>query len=358
MILATKTAAIARSPRFAIALAAAALVVGTAPARAADAAEPAVHSPLTQNDVVVGAAKNALIQVIQPGVHPYVAAGDAGFKEEAATLGLTNLQVTQSNFDPATEVANLQNALAKGAKAIIIQAVSSEGIIPSIQRADEQGVCTVAVINNAGTGDGVVFPGMKGYVGWNEYDGGRRIGEELAKAMGGKGNVVVIQGVLAAGSPRQRQAGAEAVWKEKYPDIKVIAMQPANYDAGKARRVMQDFVQRFGTRINGVLAITNNMGTAAADALIGTKLEGKVPIVSYGGQKEFIDYIRQGKTWATTPFAPKSEAAEALDLAVNCLNGDRRPVFFPETDLPTVKPLASYNYVVDRTDLELFQPQW
>ena len=75
------------------------------PARSAKSG-PAIHSPLTGNDVVVGAAKDALIQVIQPGVHPYVAAGDAGFKEEAATLGLTKLQITQSNFDPATEVAS------------------------------------------------------------------------------------------------------------------------------------------------------------------------------------------------------------------------------------------------------------
>jgi ABC-type sugar transport system substrate-binding protein len=318
----------------------------------------AIHSSLTQNTIVVGAAKDALIQIVQPGPHPYIAAGDKGFEEEAAILGLKNVQLTQSNWDPATEVANLQNALAKKAKAIIIQAVSSEGIVPTIERADKQGVCTVSVINNAGTGDGVVYPGMKGYVGWNEFDGGRLIGQSLAQAMGGAGNVVVIQGVLSAGSPRQREAGAEAIWKEKYPKIKVIAMQPANFDASKARRVMQDFVQRFGTRINGVLAITNNMGTAAADALIGTKLEGKVPIVSYGGQKQFIDYIRQKKTWATTPFAPQSEAAEALDLAVDCLNGDRSPVFFSETELPTVKPLAPHNYVIDDTDLKLFEPQW
>jgi ABC-type sugar transport system substrate-binding protein len=92
--------------------------------------------------------------------------------------------------------------------------------------------------------------------------------------------------------------------------------------------------------------------------MIGTKLEGKVPVVSYGGQKEFIDYIRQGKVSATTPFAPKSEAAEALDLAVACLNGDKKPVFFSETELPPVKALSSHNYVIDKSDLEQFQPQW
>ena len=80
-----------------------------------------------------------MIQVIQPGVHPYVAAGDAGFKEEAATLGLTKPPDHPVEFRSGDGGRNLQNALAKGAKAIIIQAVSSEGIVPSIERADEAG---------------------------------------------------------------------------------------------------------------------------------------------------------------------------------------------------------------------------
>ena len=321
-------------------------------------AEDAIHSPLTENDVVVGAAKDALIQVIQPGVHPYVAAGNEGFKEEAATLGLTNAQITHSNFDAAAEVANIQNAITKGAKAIVIQGVSSEGMVPAIEAADAAGICTVAVITGPGDKLDEVYPGMKGYVGWNEYDGGRYAGESLAKAMGGKGNVVVIQGILASTSATARQKGAEDVWKEKYPDIKMLAARPADYDAAKARAVMQDFVQTFGDKINGALVITNNMSTAAADVLTGTPLEGKVPITSYGGQKEFIDYIREGKTYSTTPFAPKSEAAQALDLAVNCINGDKKPVYFSETDLPPVKVLKDHGYMIDPKTVDLFTPQW
>ena len=69
------------------ALALTGLVLALTPASATAQSGPTIHSPLTENDVVVGGAKDALIQVIQPGVHPYVAAGYAGFKEEAATLG-------------------------------------------------------------------------------------------------------------------------------------------------------------------------------------------------------------------------------------------------------------------------------
>jgi ribose transport system substrate-binding protein len=335
----------------------AALLSATILAAGAALAEDPIHSELTGNDVVVGAAKDALIQVIQPGVHPYPAAGDEGFKQEGAALGLTNIQITQSNWDPAAEVANVQNAIAKGAAAIIIQAVSSEGVVPAIEAANAAGICTVAFVTQPGQSQDTVYPGMKAYVGWNEFEGGRIAGAALAEAMGGSGNVVIIQGQLQSAGARARQEGAESIWAEKYPGITVLAARPADYDSAKARQVMQDFAQRYGEQIQGILAITNNMGTAAADALVGTPLQG-TPIVSYGGQQQFIDYIKQGLTYGTTPFAPLAEAAQALDLAVACINGDKTPVFFNETDLPPVRALKDHNYMIDATSLDLYQAQW
>jgi ribose transport system substrate-binding protein len=334
-----------------------ALVAVGALAGGAAIAEDAIHSELTGNDVVVGVAKDALIQVIQPGVHPYPAAGDEGIRMEAEALGLTNIQTTQSNWDPAAEVANVQNAITKGAAAIIIQAVSSEGIVPAIEAANAAGVCTVAFVTQPGSSQDSVYPGMKAYVGWNEFEGGRLAGASLAEAMGGSGNVVIIQGQLQSAASRARQEGAESIWAEKYPGISVLATRPADYDAAKARQVMQDFAQRYGDQIDGILVITNNMATAAADALVDTPLQG-TPIVSYGGQQQFLDYIKQGLTFATTPFAPHAEAAQALDLAVACINGDKTPVFFPETDLPSIRVLKDHGYMLDATSLDLFQAQW
>ena len=300
-----------------------------------------------------------LIQVIQPGVHPYVAAGDKGIRREAKKLGV-RVEITQSEFTPSKEVANIQNAIAKGAKAIVIQPASSEGVVPSIKQANSKGICTVAFAVNVGPSKYVdkVYPGMKGFVGLNEFQSGQLMGESMAKAMGGKGNVVVIQGILPSTAAGGREQGARDVWKRKYPGIKVLASQQAFYDAGKARALMQNYIQRYGDRINGVLSITNNMATAAADVIFNSPLKGKVAISSTGGQKQMIDYIRQGKATSTVVEIPTDEAAQALKLAVDCLKGNKKQVFFNTNNLPAAAVLKSQGYVVNKGNVGRFKPQW
>jgi len=301
---------------------------------------------------------SARIQVLQPGVHPYIAANDEGIAAAAEELGLTGVKTVQSNYDPTTEVANLQNTLSQGADAIIIQPASSTGVIPGVEAAVDQGICVVALTTGPGTSTQELYPGLKGYVGWDEYRNGELMGEAMAEGLGGEGNVVVVQGVLDNNAARDRQAGAEAVWAEKYPGIKVLAMQTADFDSAKARTVTQNFIQRYGSDMDGLLAITNNMASAAADAVEQSALKGEVTIVSTGGQGQFIDYIKEGKAYATTPEAPVSEAEAALQLVVDCLEGDTTPTFVDETELPTVAALEDNGYVITRENADSFTAEW
>lgn len=302
--------------------------------------------------------KSADIEALQPGVHPYIAANDIGLKAEAKKLGLTNLHITQSNYDPSQEVSNINNAIAKGAKGIIVQPASSTGVLPSLKRAFAKNICVVALTTGPGTTTQKLYPGLKGFVGWNEYTNGEYMGRAMAKGMGGKGNVVIVQGVLDNNAAKDRQAGAEAVWKKDFPGIKVLDVQAADFDSAKARSVMQNFIQRYGSKINGVLAITNNMATSAADAVYESSLRGKVTIVSTGGQGQFVNYIKSGKAYATTPEVPVTEAKRAVDLLVDCMNGDRKPVFVNETELPTVKVFKSSGYVITKANADQFKPEW
>src|SRR5690606_4876425 len=132
----------------------------------------------------------------------------------------------------------------------------------------------------------------------------------------------------------------------------------ADWDSAKARSLMQDYIQRFGDQITGALIVSNNMATAAADAVFESALKGTVSIVSSGGQQQFIDYIKEGKVYATTPEVPVTEGAEAIKQAAACLQGDTEQVFINEIDLPAVAAFKDAGYAITADNVDEFTPEW
>lgn len=306
-----------------------------------------------------GEAENALIQVINPLPNVFVDSNNEGAENEAAKLGLTNLQITQSGGDAAKEVANVNDAITKGAKAIIINPVSSEGVTPAIESANEAGVCTIVAYSElTGQEKGGVPNGSKAFIGWYEMEGGELVGTALAEAMGGKGGVVIIQGIGTGQAEQQREAGARKAWEEKFPDVKVLSVQPAEFDPAKARNVMQNFIQRYGDEIKGVLAIGDQMGSAAATVVAESDLAGKVKIGGFGAESEFVKAIENGEATVTVPFAPIEDYEKAVELAAECINGNTEPVRVSTKELPGVEKLKPYGYVVTKEDVHLWTPQW
>jgi len=331
------------------------------PAATAESAGSTQEESVGSTQEGAGEAENALIQVINPLPNVFVNSNNEGAENKAAELGLTNLQITQSGGDPAKEVANVNDAITKGAKAIIINPVSSEGVTPSIEAANEAGICTIvgySELTNQPPGGKGVPKGSKAYIGWYEMEGGELVGNALAEAMGGKGGIVIIQGIGTGQAEQQREAGARKVWEEKYPGIKVLSVQPAEFDPAKARSVMQNFIQRYGDEIQGVLAIGDQMGSAAATVVAESELAGKVQIGGFGAEKEFVRAIENGEATVTVPFAPVEDWEKAVELAVECINGNTEPVRYSTKELPGVQKLKPYGYVVTKEDAHLWPPQW
>lgn len=322
--------------------------------------EPAATSESTGSaEEGAGEAEDALIQVINPLPNVFVDSNNEGAENKAAEMGLTNLQITQSGGDAAKEVANVNDAITKGAKAIIINPVSSEGVTPAIESANEAGICTIVAYSELTNQEpGGVPEGSKAFIGWYEMEGGELVGNALAEAMGGKGGVVIIQGIGTGQAEQQREAGARKVWEEKYPGIKVLSVQPAEFDPAKARNVMQNFIQRYGNEIGGVLAIGDQMGSAAATVVAESNLAGKVKIGGFGAETEFVRAIENGEATVTVPFAPIEDYEKAVELAVECINGDTEPVRVSTKELPGVEKLKPYGYVVTKEDVNLWTPQW
>lgn len=110
------------------------------------------------------------------------------------------LQIISGNDDSVTQANAIDNLVASGVDAIIIDAVDTEGVKPAIRAADAAGVPVVAV-------DAIVDdPAVDAQVGTANADGGRQVGELLAKQAGGSGEVGIV-GALNSTIQLERQRG-------------------------------------------------------------------------------------------------------------------------------------------------------
>jgi inositol transport system substrate-binding protein len=83
----------------------------------------------------------------------------------------------------------------------------------------------------------------------------------MARQMGGKGNMVIIEGELDNSSTVQRTADIEDVVK-KFPEIKIIEKQTANWSRTDAISLVSNWLTT-GEKINAIAANNDEMAIGA-----------------------------------------------------------------------------------------------
>lgn len=302
-------------------------------------------------------AAKPVIYNLEPYIFPYVTANDKGINLEAKKLGLKVAYANAQGSDTA-EISQIHDAITAHAAGIVIQAVDSVGMVSAVKQAIKAGIPVVAMTVNLGTKTGAVYPGTKGYVGWNEHYSGALAADALAKLIGGKGDVAILIGALTNGASRAREQGARAEWAKHWPHVHVVAFQQYQFNLNTARSDVLDLISRYGPQLKGIFIDTNPGSVAAIRAINTTALKDKVAITSVGGERAFNNYISQGYPAADIPEAPVSEGEEAVKLLYQAMHGNHKPVDFLEQNLPAVKPLAPYHYTITKADVKLFHSQW
>ena len=133
------------------------------------------------------------------------------------------------------------------------------------------------------------------YVGSSDYEVGRVTGRYLLKTLGGKGGVVILEGVKGSMNSADRVRGFNDAIKE-FPQVKLLASQSANFQRVQGLQVMENLLQTH-PQIEGVMAANDAMAAGAIEALDGANR--KAQVVGINGTKEAIDAIKKGNMLAT-----------------------------------------------------------
>ena len=136
--------------------------------------------------------------------------------EDAAKKIDPNAKVTvvSSGYDLNTQVGQIDTFIAAGVDMIILNAADTKGIAPAVKKAKAAGIIVVAADVDA---DG----GVDATVTSNNFQAGQQSGEYIAKRLGGKGNIVIVNGPPVS-AVIDRVNGCKEVLA-KYPNIKILS---------------------------------------------------------------------------------------------------------------------------------------
>lgn len=235
-----------------------------------------------------------------------------GAQAAAKDLGV-DLMVSDAQNDSSTQQNQAQNAQSQGAKAVIINPVDSDAASPAVAPLLSSNLPVISVDRSV-TGEDVTS-----HIASDNVAGGAQAADELAKAVGEKGKVIILQGTPGAASTRDRGDGFKKEIK-KYSGIEVVAEQTANFDRAEALDVTTNLIQS-NPDVVGIYAENDEMALGAIQSL-GSKAGTDVKIFGFDGTEDGLKAVSDGTMVGTIAQQPKELGKKAVEAAVKAIKGE------------------------------------
>lgn len=236
-----------------------------------------------------------------------------GAQAAADELGV-ELVVVDAQDDPATEAANIQDLIAQGVDAILINPTDADAIVPSIEAANAAGIPVFTVDRSAAAGEVV------SHIASDNVAGGAMAAEFLCSQLGGAGNVVELEGIAGTSAARDRGQGFNDYMSASCPGVTIVARQTANFNRAEGLTVFENILQANDT-INGVFAHNDEMILGALEAAAAAGREG-ITFVGFDAVDDAVAAVEGGTLAATVAQQPDLMGMLALETAASYLGGD------------------------------------
>src|SRR5207245_154431 len=184
-------------------------------------------------------------------------------RRAAAAKAEIALVVLDAQHDPARQASSVEDLIAKKASAVIINPTDSDAIVPTVKKLNAAKIPVITVDRGANGGT------VAAHIASDNVAGGMMAAEYVGKRLNGKGNVVMLEGIPGSSAARDRGKGFRDGLK-KFPGIKLVASQTADFDRAKGLAVMENILQA-QKKIDAVFAQNDEMALGAVQAIEAAK---------------------------------------------------------------------------------------
>jgi ribose transport system substrate-binding protein len=284
------------------------------------------------------AAAESLAVFTKSAGNPIARAVRAGAEVVAKANGFTITHYIPTSADnPAQQTALVEEALRAKPDAIVFTPVDVKAMVVPVQKINAAGIPLVNVSDRLAGGDAVAF------IGTDDYGIALETARTLLKAMGGKGNIVVLEGPENIPTAIGRLRGFKDALKE-FPEVKVVLSKNAMYARPASSELLKTMLKANpNQQVDGVLAANDAMALGAVEAFKDAKK--KMPlIVGINASKEAVDLIKAGDMLASGDYNGLVEGCLGAEIAIRTLRKQ-----------PVPKEVMAKTAVVDKANYQQYE---
>ena len=259
-------------------------------------------APRKEGEIVIGISSRDLSA-------EYTARLSEGIVEYAKTKPGVRVVMVDAQSDAQKQVSQVENFVSQKVDAIILNPCEVEASSPAVDRAKAAGIPLVNV-------NQVTKSQPDAYVGSNDFEAGRMAMEAIAKKLNGQGGVLMIHGIMGTSAQLQREAGAREIFA-KYPGLKLIDQQTAQWDRAKAMALTENWIQAHKGKFSAVFAHNDEMAMGALLALEHAGLKKEVYVIGIDAIAQALTAVKEGRLDATVFQDAIGQGKGSVDIAVS-----------------------------------------
>ena len=258
---------------------------------------------------------------------------------EAMFYDGVSVEIRSAADDNRKQAEDVHYFIDEGVDLLIISANEAAPMTPIVEEAYQKGIPVILVDRK------ILSDKYTAYIGADNYEIGRAVGNYIASSLKGKGNVVELTGLGGSTPAMERHQGFMAAISN-FPDIKLIDKADAAWERGPAE-IEMDSMLRHHPKIDAVYAHNDRIAPGAYQAAKKAGREKEmifVGIDALPGKGNGLELVLDSVLDAT--FIYPTNGDKVMQLAMNIL--EKRP-YPKETVMNTA--------VVDRTNAHVMQLQ-
>ncbi len=235
---------------------------------------------------VVSAAEEVFVMVPK-GVHPYYEPCYAGFEAAGKKFGVKTEYAAPQDFQLPLQIQIIEELIARKVTGIAISAVSNEGLVDVIKQATDAGIKVICYDADAPASERLC------YIGTDNKNAGAVGAQHMAKYMGDKGEIAILQSGEGASNINLRYAGFVSKMSNIAPEVKIVTRQNTE-GKFKIANSKAEVLLRAYPNLKGIFGLSAECAPGAAIAIADAGKEGAIICGGFDDLPDTIEAIKAG----------------------------------------------------------------